>query len=164
MYIFWALWKPIASLLDIFSKAAHAFCVSVLFMFNLNFVFAGFLITVFPSFKHPDKELHPFKAVTTTRQSLSWWCMCGFYFVLFFSLELTRFKPLMYFFNNWFIKKKKIENFIQEFPAGDICSAASHLMNSSNQPSVSYFYWFSVFKIAFFFFLIDTLLDTSVDS
>lgn len=70
----------------------------------------------------------------------------------------------MYFFNNWFIKKKKIENFIQEFPAGDICSAASHLMNSSNQPSVSYFYWFSVFKIAFFFFLIDTLLDTSVDS
>ncbi|XP_064887969.1 uncharacterized protein LOC110358960 isoform X2 [Columba livia] len=32
-------------------------------------------------------------------------------------------------------RREKIENFIQEFPAGDICSAASHLMNSSNQPS-----------------------------
>lgn len=53
-----------------------------------------------------------------------------------------------------------MENFIQEFPAGDICSA-SHLMNSSNQPSVSYFYWFSVLKIDFFFLLIDTLLVDS---
>ncbi|XP_064887968.1 uncharacterized protein LOC110358960 isoform X1 [Columba livia] len=34
-----------------------------------------------------------------------------------------------------FGREEKIENFIQEFPAGDICSAASHLMNSSNQPS-----------------------------
>lgn len=49
---------------------------------------------------------------------------------------------------------------MQEFPAGDICSA-SHLMNSSNQPSVSYFYWFNVLKIEFFSPLIDTFLVDS---
>lgn len=39
-------------------------------------------------------------------------------------------------------------------------------MNSSNQPSVSYFYWFNVLKIDFFFFFLlsDTFLDISVDS
>lgn len=38
-------------------------------------------------------------------------------------------------------------------------------MNSSNHPSVHYFYWFNVLKMDFFFFLlIDTFLDTSVDS
>lgn len=69
----------------------------------------------------------------------------------------------MYFFNNWLIIREKIENFIQEFPAGDICS--SHLMHSSNQPSVSRFYWFNFLKIEYpFFLLIDNLLDTSIDS
>lgn len=54
-----------------------------------------------------------------------------------------------------------MENFMQEFPAGDICSA-SHLMNSSNQPSVSYFYWFNVSKIDIsFLLLIDTFLADS---
>lgn len=37
-------------------------------------------------------------------------------------------------------------------------------MNSSNQPSVSYFYWFNVLKIDFFPPLIGTFLDIAVDS
>lgn len=92
--------------------------------------------------------------------------MCGFCFLLFSWLESTHITiPRMYSFNNWLIIREKMENFIQEFPAGDICS--SHLMRSSNQPSVSCFYWFNILEIEypfFFFLLIDNLPDTSIDS
>lgn len=44
-----------------FSRILQAFSVSALFIFSINSVSAGALISVFSSFTHPDKELHLLK-------------------------------------------------------------------------------------------------------